>query len=347
MIRIGIIGIGFMGYTHFEGARDLVGAKVTAVSTRDSKKLAGDWTSIQGNFGPPGGQVDVSELKCCSEYRQLLADPDIDLIDVCLPTDKHFDVVIESLKAGKPTLVEKPVSVELAQAEQMVAAAKSAKVPLLVGHVLPFFPEFRFAAESIQDGRFGRLKAAHFKRVISPPDWSSGMSDFRKLGGWGIDLHIHDNHFIAHACGRPDGVFSRGLLQDGFVNHVHTSYLYSDGPAVSCVSGGIAAKGLQFSHGFELYFENATVLFDAGTLAGEWTASRPLSVMTNDGKMTHPELGGSGKWCSAFTDELQLAVDTISGKQSAGPLSSDTALAALQLCWAEAASIESGSVVPL
>jgi len=347
VVRIGIIGVGFMGYTHYEGARDLVGGKVTAISTRDPKKLTGDWTSIKGNFGPPGGHVDVSQMKCCTDYHELLADPEIDLIDVCLPTDQHFAVVMESLQAGKATLVEKPISVDLAQAEQMVSAAKAANVPLLVGHVLPFFPEFRFAAESIQDGRFGKLKAAHFKRVISPPDWSSGMSDFRKLGGWGIDLHIHDNHFIAHAFGRPDGVFSRGLLQDGFVNHVHTSYLYSDGPAISCVSGGIATKGLQFSHGYELFFENATVLFDAGTLAGEWTVSRPLSVITNDGKMTHPELGGSGKWCGAFTDELQVAVNVITNNQAAGPLSSDTALAALQLCWAEAASIESGAVMPL
>ena len=84
VIRIGIIGVGFMGYTHFEGARDLTGAKVTAIATRDQKKLAGDWTSIQGNFGPPGGHVDVSELKCYSDYRQLLADPEIDLVDVCL-----------------------------------------------------------------------------------------------------------------------------------------------------------------------------------------------------------------------------------------------------------------------
>lgn len=347
MVRIGIIGVGFMGYTHFEGARDLPNAKVTAIATRDQKKLAGDWTSIQGNFGPPGGHVDVSELKCYSDYRELLADPDIDLVDVCLPTDKHFDVVMASLKAGKPTLVEKPISVDLPQAEQMVKAAAAAGVPLLVAHVLPFFPEFRFAAEAIRDGRFGKLNAAHFKRVICKPDWSSDMSDFRKLGGWGIDLHIHDNHFIAHACGRPDGVFSRGMMQDGFVNHVHTSYLYKDGPAVSCVSGGIAAKGLAFSHGYELYFENATVLFDAGTLAGEWIVSRPLSVITNDGKMTHPELGGTGKWCGAFTDELQVAVDAVSKKLSPGPLSGETALAALQLCWAEAASIESGAVVPL
>ncbi len=347
MVRIGIIGIGFMGYTHFEGARDLEGARVTAIATRDAKKLAGDWTSIQGNFGPPGGHVDVSQLKCCSDYRQLLNDPEIDLIDICLPTDRHHQVVMESLRAGKPTLVEKPISVELSQAEEMVRTAKDANVPLMVGHVLPFFPEFRFAAEAIQDGRFGRLLAAHFKRVICRPNWSGDMADFRKLGGWGIDLHIHDNHFIAHACGRPSAVFSSGLLQEGFVNHVHTSYVYPGGPAVSCVSGGIAASGLQFGHGYDLYFENATVAFDAGTYGGEWVVSRPLSVITNDGKITTPELAGSGKWCAAFTSELQTAVNLISGKGKSGPLSSEVALSALEMCWAEAKSIETGAIVNL
>lgn len=347
MIRIGIIGIGFMGFTHFEGARDLRGARVTAIATRDARKLAGDWTSIQGNFGPPGGHVDVSELKRYSDYRELIADPEVDLVDVCLPTDRHFDVVMEALEAGKPTLVEKPISVQLSEAEAMVKKAREKNVPLFVAHVLPFFPEFRFAAESIRDQRYGKLLAGHFKRVICQPEWSADMSDFRKLGGWGIDLHIHDNHFIAHACGSPKAIFSRGLLQDGFVNHVHTNYLYEGGPAVTCVSGGIAAKGLQFAHGYELYFEKATVLFDAGTLAGQWTVSRPLSVITNDGQMSHPELTGSGKWCGAFTDEIQVAVDSLDAKKSAGPLSGDTALAALKMCWAQAKSIESGSVLPV
>ena len=129
MTRIGIIGVGFMGYTHFEAAKDVAGASVTAIATRNEKKLAGDWTGIQGNFGPPGGHVDVSELKCYSNYKDLLNDPEIDLVDVCLPTDKHFDVVMESLAAGKPTLVEKPISVDLSQAEQMVEAADKAGVP--------------------------------------------------------------------------------------------------------------------------------------------------------------------------------------------------------------------------
>ncbi len=348
MSRIGIIGIGFMGYTHFEGSRDLTGAKVTAIATRDPKKRAGDWAGIQGNFGPPAGCVDVSGLKCYADYRDLLGDPEIDLVDICVPTDKHFDVVMESLQVGKATLVEKPVAVDLDQAVQMVAAADKAGVPLLVAHVLPFFPEFRFAADAIRSGTFGALQAAHFKRVICPPDWSSGMADFRKLGGWGIDLHIHDNHFIAYACGMPSGVFSTGLLQDGFVNHVHTSYVYPDGgPAVTCVSGGIAAKGLQFGHGFEMYFDDGTLLYDAGTYGGDWVVNRPLTVIRNDGSVTIPELTGGDKWCSAFTLELEAATAALNDTQQAGPLSSALALDALKICYAEAESIGRRAMVSL
>ena len=72
MIRIGIVGIGFMGMTHFEAARKLKGARVTAIATRDPRKLAGDWTSIQGNFGPRGGHVDLSKVKKFADYPTLL-----------------------------------------------------------------------------------------------------------------------------------------------------------------------------------------------------------------------------------------------------------------------------------
>lgn len=345
MTRIGIIGIGFMGYTHFEAARDVAGATVTAIATRNEAKLAGDWTSIQGNFGPPGGHVDVSNLKCCPDYRDLLNDPEIDLIDICLPTDRHFDVVQESLAAGKPTLVEKPISVDLGEANKMVEAANDAGVPLMVAHVLPFFPEFNFVAKSIEANSFGKLLAGHFKRVICPPDWSNDMSDFRKLGGWGIDLHIHDNHFITHACGTPKEVFSRGLLQDDLVNHVHTSYVFEDGgPAITAVSGGIAANGLAFGHGFELYFEDATVLFDAGTYGGEWVVNRPLTVVRNDGSAEAVDLTGSDKWCAAFSAELETAIQHLNGAP-AGALGSSLALDALKICNAEAESIRTGTPI--
>ena len=350
MLRIGIVGIGFMGYTHFEGARGLKGAKVTAIATRDEKKLAGDWTSIQGNFGPRGGRVDTSKLKRYRDYRDLLADPEIDLVDVCLPTDLHEQVVLDSLAAGKATLVEKPIAIDLKAADRMVAAARKAGQPLMVAQVLPFMPEFQFAARCIRSGEYGKLLAAHFRRVITPPKWSREMSDFRKLGGWGIDLHIHDNHYIGLVCGTPRGVFSRGLAQDGLINHVHTQYLYDDPRlAVSCVSGGIAAAGLEFGHGFEIYLERATLLYDAGTFGSgkkkQWVVNRPLSLITQDGKVTNPKLKGGTEWCSAFTAELQTAVDALRDGTEPAVLSAALARDALKLCHAEAKSILSGRPV--
>jgi predicted dehydrogenase len=60
MVRIGIVGLGFMGRIHFLGSQQLRNAKVTAVCSRDAKKLAGDWSTTRGNFGPEPGQVDLT-----------------------------------------------------------------------------------------------------------------------------------------------------------------------------------------------------------------------------------------------------------------------------------------------
>ena len=350
MVRIGIVGIGFMGYTHFEGARQLKSGRIAAICTRNQKKLSGDWTGIQGNFGPPAGQVDLKGIKTYTDYNEMFADPDIDLMNICLQTEQHEAVAVAALKAGKNVLVEKPISTDLAGARRMVKAADKAERMLMVAHVLPFFPEFQFAAEAVQSGKYGKLLAAHFRRVIAPPKWSEDMSDFRKLGGWGVDLHIHDNHFITSVLGKPATVQSTGLLRDGLVNHVHTIYGYDGGePAVSSMSGGIAAKGLEFSHGFELFFENATIQFDAGTYGSgknrEWVVNRPLTVITQTGRVTFPKLKGGDSWCAAFTAELQTAVDAIRTGTEPRLLSGAVARDALQICEAEAKSIASGRPV--
>ena len=348
MIRIGIVGIGFMGFTHFEAAKKLKGARVTAVATRDEKKLRGDWTSIQGNFGPRGGHVDTAKLQTYRDYSDLLSDPDIDLVDICLPTDMHEKVVLAAIAAGKSVLVEKPIATDLKAANRMVSAAEKADTLLMVGHVLPYFPEFRFVLQCVSSAKYGKLLAAHFRRVITPPKWSRVMADYRRLGGWGIDLHIHDNHFISLLCGVPNGVSSQGIVNDGLVNHVHTQYTYDDPDlAMSCVSGGIAAEQLQFAHGFEVYFERATVLYNAGTLGGEWVVDRPLTLVTNRGKPTTPKLKGGTEWCAAFTAELQDAVNAVKSGKPASILSGALARDALKLCYAEARSIATRKPVNL
>lgn len=338
MVRIGIVGVGFMGMIHYLAACTLRGAKVAAVCSRDPKKLAGDWRSIRGNFGPPGARMDLSKVKKYARLDDLLADPDIDLIDVCNPTEQHAPTAVAALKAGKHVLVEKAIALDPRQADGMLKAAGQAGQLLLVAHVLPFFPEFAFAAEAVRGGAYGRLLGGHFKRVISQPDWSAEIGDARKTGGPAVDLHIHDTHFIGLLCGVPGKVFSTGVVHNGTVTYLTTQYLYGEGgPAVTCSSGALAQKGRPFVHGFELYLEKATLVYESGAV--------PLTVLTADGKARQPKLKGGGDPVRAFAAEIQTAADSVQAGKPADLLSGQLARDALVLCFKECQSVLTGKAV--
>ncbi|AMV24684.1 1,5-anhydro-D-fructose reductase [Gemmata sp. SH-PL17] len=340
MVRIGIVGIGFMGRIHFLASQRLTGAKVTAICSRDAAKRAGDWRNTRGNFGPEPGQVDLTGVKAYADLSEMLADPDIDLIDVCTVTDQHTPIVLAALKAGKHVLVEKAIALSPQDADAMVAAAKSAGKLLMVAHVLPFFPEFRFAAEVISGGLYGKVVGAHFKRVIAKPDWSADIGDAAKTGGPAVDLHIHDTHFIGLVCGVPKHVFSVGTVESDAVTYLTTSYLYGPGgPAVTCSSGAVSMGGRPFVHGYEIYLEKATLLYDSGGV--------PLTMLTADGRSTQPELAGGGDALSAFSDELQAAVTGVTTGTEPALLSGQLARDALVLCHREIESVKLGKPVAI
>lgn len=338
MVRIGIVGIGFMGMIHYLAARKLKGARVTAICSRDPKKLAGDWRGIRGNFGPTGQKMDLSKIKKYDHLDALLKDPDIDLVDVCNPTHLHAATATAALKAGKHVLVEKAIALSPQEADRMLRTAGQERKLLMVAHVLPFFPEFDYAAEVTRSSRYGRLLGAHFKRVISQPDWSAEIADPAKTGGPAVDLHIHDTHFIGLLCGVPKRVFSSGLEENGAVQYLTTQYLYGeDGPAVSCSSGALAMNGRPFVHGYEIYLERATLVYESGTT--------PLTLLTADGKSKQPPLKGGGEATTAFTEEIQAAVNGVQAGQEPDLLSAKLARDALVLCFKECQSVRSGKVV--
>ncbi len=340
MVRIGLVGIGFMGWIHYLAAKQLKNAELSAVCSRDKSKLSGDWRSIRGNFGPPGTMVDLSNLKRYESLEKLLADPDIDLVDICNPTHLHPSTAIAALNAGKHVLVEKAIALTTEDADAMLAAAKQSGRLLMVAHVLPFFPEFQFAADAIRSGRHGKLLSAHFRRIISKPDWSAEIGDASKTGGPAVDLHIHDTHFIGLVCGVPKAVFATGVVDNDAVQHLTTQYLYGPGgPSVTCTSGAITMKGRPFVHGYELYFERATMVYEAG--------ATPLTVLTPDGKSEQPTLSGGGDPISAFTTEIQAAVDGAASGKMPDLLSGQLARDALVMCHRECESVKSGKIVNL
>ncbi len=337
MLRIGIVGLGFMGYIHFLAAQKLRGAKVAAICSRDATKRAGDWRGIRGNFGPPGTQVDLTGIAAYAELDELLSDPHIDIVDICNPTASHPDTAIRALRAGKHVLVEKAIALTTADADRMLAEAKKAGKLLMVAHVLPFFPEFAFAYEAVTSKRYGKLLGGHLTRVIAKPDWSAAIGDADATGGPAVDLHIHDTHFVGLIAGVPKAVSSTGIVNGASVDYLTTSYHYGPGgPALSCSSGAVATSGRQFVHGYELFFEKATLSFSSGGV--------PLTVFTPDGKSDQPTLG-DGDPVAAFTTELQAAVDAVVSGVAPPLLSGQLARDALVLCFKECEAVRSGQVV--
>lgn len=358
MTKIGIVGIGFMGMIHYYAIQRITGAEVVAICTRDPKKLAGDWTGIQGNFGPRGGMEDLSNVRKYNEIDELLADEEVELVDICLPTHLHKSVSMASLNAGKHTLVEKPISIsmddanELVELEKSVGAARKTEGEgpcfLMVAHVLPFFAEYAYAKQIVESGEYGELLGAHFKRITSRPSQSRDPASLEKSGGPGIDLHIHDTHFIQLLCGVPDAVFSQGkLVGANYVDYLTTQYIYNDkGIAVSCSSGGASQRGRAFSHGFEIFLEKATLLYDFSTLAGEPSTAVPLTLLNDNGEVEQVDLGDVDP-IDAFVGEIQYAVAAIDSGTEPAALSGVGARDALLLCYKEAESIRTGQIVKI
>lgn len=342
MLRIGIVGIGFMGMIHYLAYRKVRGAKVAAICTRDPQRRAGDWRGIQGNFGPPGEVMDLKGISTYEHLEQLLADPQIDVVDLCLPPNKHARAAIAALKAGKHVICEKPIALTTAEARSMVAAAQAAGRQLLIAHVLPFVGEYAFARQAIESGKYGRLLGGHFKRIIADPRWLPQYYDPAHAGGPMIDLHVHDAHYIRLLCGMPTRVFTSGRMR-GEVAEFFTSHFQFADPmlAVTATSGVIRQQGRSFTHGFELHLERATLLYDFAVIDGQATTLIPATVLTSTGKVVRPK-PRSADPVDPFTQELAEAVRAITSGEPSSLLDGQLASDALRICQAETTSLARG-----
>ncbi len=344
MINVGITGLGFMGMIHYLAYGRARGVCVAAICETDPVRLAGDWRSIKGNFGPQGKKMDLAGISKYPTFDELLGDPTIDLVDVCLPPSQHADAVVAALKAGKHVFCEKPIALKPADAQGMVRTAKQTGKMLLIGHVLPFFPEYRYAYRAVSSGKYGRVIGGSFKRMISDPLWMGHFYDPQVCGGPMIDLHIHDAHFIRLICGMPNAVQTIGRMHGEVLELFNSQYIYDDGPMVTASCGALMQQGRPFTHAFEIYLEKATLLFDFAIIGKNPTTAMPLTVMTNAGRVTQPKLGCDDP-VDSFAEEIAEVVKSIRTETPSALLDGQLARDALILCHKQTQSAARGRIV--
>lgn len=345
MVRVGICGIGFMGMIHYLTYQKLAGVKVVAMSEIDKKRLAGNWQGIKGNFGPAGTKMDLSDIATYTNVEDLIADPNVDLVDVTLPPWLHYDIATKALKAGKHVFCEKPICLDPAQAKRLVASASKAERQLMIGHVLPFFPEYAWARKVVASGRLGKLLGGNFNRVISDPAWLPHFWDPERTGGPMLDLHVHDAHFIRLMFGMPTVVSTAGRMRGSCAEYWNSQFTFADKQiSVTANSGTITSQARSFLHGFEIQMEKGTLAFEFAVTGNEGKY-HCAPVQIGPGKrVSHPTLG-DGDPMLAFEAELKEVVKGVRTGKPSEILGGSLAHDALVLCHKQTQSLARGRPV--
>ena len=301
LMKIAVIGLGFMGSTHLKALKTVPEAELAAVVSSDDKKLSGDLSSIQGNLGGPGEKMDFSRVKKYHHLREALEDPEIEAVDICLPTDHHAPAALAALRAGKHVLLEKPMALDGAGADQLLDEAHKSGRLLMTGQVLRFIGAYRKTAERVKSGALGSVRSALFRRRCAAPAWSQWLSDPAKSGGGVFDLLIHDVDFCIHLFGRPAAVSALGYenLPRG-IDLILAEFHYPSIGSVAIAGGWHHPKAYPFSMEF-------TVVADGGTLDYS-SDGRPLALYGAQGDKQVLD-SAEDDW---FAEELKYFVDCAS-----------------------------------
>jgi len=333
MIRIGIIGLGFMGRMHYGAYENLPDARVVAVSDFDPRRAAGDLSEGWANVpGADVKQLPMDRIRGTTDWRELLRWDDLDVIDICLPTPAHVEVATAALATGKHVLCEKPLARSSTDARKIAAAAAQARGFFMPAMCMRFWGEWEWLKRAVAEEHYGKVRSATFRRAgTTPAGW---FRDGKLSGGALFDLHVHDVDFVYHLFGKPHGVFSRGYSKDtGEIDHILTQYLY-DGHLLVSAEG---AWGMAAGFGFRMQFN---VNFDRATAEYQFGRENPL-LLYADGKaqnVDYPRHNG-------YVGELSYFLECVKANTKPQRVTADDAVTGLHIIECEKRSAENGQVV--
>ena len=295
-INVAVVGLGMMGQMHLGCYAASSKANVVAVCDRNAEKLSGE-SRVAGNIAN-GNALDLSGVHKTSNFEELLQNPDIHLLDICLPTKMHAAATIAALGAGKHVLCEKPMAWDTKECDAVIEAQREGGKFLLVGHCLRFWPQYVKAKELLDAGELGRPLYASFHRSSGAPVWSRWLMDGQESGGVLLDMHVHDIDTALWWFGAPNTISAQGVIRDGLPLKVDATWAYDGGPQIQ-IHGGWDTRALPFRMAFE-------VMGEAGTLIWDSAKGEAMSLFTADGEKTFDFDGGMG-----YAPQLDYFLDCI------------------------------------
>lgn len=209
IIRIGAIGAGDISQYHLDGLKSAGGCVVTAISGRNTERAS----TVAAKCG-------IAHVE--RDYRDLLARSDVDAVVITTPENTHEAIAVDSARAGKSILLQKPFATSLQACQRIIAAAQSAGVDLQVSFMHRHFEETRLAREVLRSGKLGSVHAARIRNATPGPQraWyydpeSAGGGAVAALGVHGIDLVQHLLGPVAALTAQTATMLKSRLMPDG------------------------------------------------------------------------------------------------------------------------------------
>lgn len=253
MLRVAVLGAGFMGSTHARAFHTLPDVEVAAIyahSDRRAKPLAEEL-----------GTTHVADLD------RILNDDAIAAIDVSLPTPEHRWAAEAALAAGKHVLLEKPIALTVADADALVDLAARTDQVFMIAHVLRFWPEYVELQRLVASGQYGRPVSAVAYRRQPFPEWSELFKRADITGGAILDMLVHDYDLLNWIFGEPISVTARGRQNERSGGWDTAQVMIDYGAASAVVDGGMMMPdSYPFTSALHVLCERGSVeyLFRAG-----------------------------------------------------------------------------------
>ncbi len=298
MLKVGLIGVGSISGAHIPGWEALEGAELVALCDVRPERMEG----FEGK-------------RCYTDFDDMLANEELDILDICLPTYLHADYSIKAMEHGINVICEKPISLHKEDIDRVYGAAEKNNVKFMIAQVLRFWDEYEYVKDVYESGKYGKLLSGSMSRIGVYPAWSwdGWIMDEKRSGLVPYDLHIHDLDYLVYAFGKPaksTQFRSRRPEQD----YIKAVYEFEEGFFVSAEASWYASP-YPFTMGFRFQFEKAVIAME----------NDGFKVYEKDGNIFAPYANAEGNdtgdiglpQSNAYANEIAYFVECVKNDKKA------------------------------
>lgn len=305
MLKVGLIGCGFMGGMHSACYNEIEGAQLVAVADVRPEKTE----EISKKYG-------VSEIY--STGIELIEKADVDIIDICLPTFLHAAHAELAMKKGVHVFIEKPVCLTKEEGKKLLKLEKETGAKVQVGQAVRFSDAWAWLKKIVDTKEYGELRSLVLQRLSATPTWGweNWLHNPERSGSVALDLHVHDVDYARFLLGEPDSFTSHAERNEkGVIEQIFTTFTY--GKKIVTIEGcWDYPADFPFEECYRAKFDKATVVS---------TCANGITVYPAQGGQLKPEIvssfegtndiGGNVSDLGEYYNELKYFIERLAANE--------------------------------